>query len=174
MLCPRCGKESHNVRVCAFCQTPYPTDVIDAKGSSRSARAAASMRAAGLGGNSRNVLAGVALVFGVATVVAGASVLLGRDAGYVVYRPLLIFNTAMGAAYAAAAVMIWRDAGRGRRAAAVILALNVAVLGFVGFLFRTGGAVAIDSVRAMAFRSAVWLVIFGVLVWTGRRQEQSP
>ena len=24
MLCPKCGKESNNVRVCAFCQTPYP------------------------------------------------------------------------------------------------------------------------------------------------------
>jgi hypothetical protein len=26
MLCPKCGKESNNIRVCAFCQTPYPTD----------------------------------------------------------------------------------------------------------------------------------------------------
>lgn len=55
---------------------------------------------------------GIALIFGVATVAAGASVLLGRDAGYVVYRPLQIFNTAMGVAYAAAAVLIWRDRAR--------------------------------------------------------------
>jgi hypothetical protein len=26
MLCPSCGKESSNQRVCAFCQTPYPTE----------------------------------------------------------------------------------------------------------------------------------------------------
>ncbi len=26
MLCPKCGKESNNLRVCAFCQTPYPTE----------------------------------------------------------------------------------------------------------------------------------------------------
>ena len=26
MLCPKCGKESNNLRICAFCQTPYPTD----------------------------------------------------------------------------------------------------------------------------------------------------
>jgi hypothetical protein len=26
MLCPSCGKESSNLRVCAHCQTPYPTD----------------------------------------------------------------------------------------------------------------------------------------------------
>jgi hypothetical protein len=24
MLCPNCGKESSNLRICAFCQTPYP------------------------------------------------------------------------------------------------------------------------------------------------------
>jgi hypothetical protein len=28
MLCPSCGKESNNLRVCAFCQTPYPTDRV--------------------------------------------------------------------------------------------------------------------------------------------------
>ncbi len=57
MLCPKCGKDSHNVRVCAFCQTPYPTDVVDARGSSRHARATASMRATGLAGNPRAVFA---------------------------------------------------------------------------------------------------------------------
>jgi len=118
-------------------------------------------------------MAGITLVFGAATLAAGASVLLGRDTGYVVHRPLLIFNTAMGIAYAAASVVIWRDVVRGRRAAAVILALNVAVLGLVSYLYRTGEAVAIESVRAMTFRSAVWLVIVGVLVWIGRQKEQS-
>lgn len=117
--------------------------------------------------------AGIALVFGVVTVVAGASVLAGRDPGYLVYRPLLIFNTAMGVAYAAAAVLIWRDLARGRLAATVILALNIAMLGLVIYLFRTSDVVAADSVRAMIFRSAIWLLIFGVLVWIGRRQELS-
>ena len=115
-------------------------------------------------------IAGIALVFGVATVAAGASVLAGRDTGYLVYRPLLIFNTVMGVAYAAAAVLIWRDVARGRLAAALILALNLAMLGFVVYLFRTSGVMAVDSVRAMVFRSAVWLVIFGALVWIGRRE----
>lgn len=115
----------------------------------------------------------IVLIFGVATVAAGASVLAGRDTGYLVYRPLLIFNTVMGVAYAAAAVLIWRDLTRGRLAAVVILALNLAMLGLVVYLFRTSDVVAVDSVRAMIFRSAVWLVIFGVLVWIGRRRELS-
>lgn len=28
MLCPKCGKESKNQRVCGHCQTPYPADMI--------------------------------------------------------------------------------------------------------------------------------------------------
>ena len=56
MLCPKCGKESHNVRVCAFCQTPYPTNV-DVHGSPRNTRATARMKAARLANNPRNVIA---------------------------------------------------------------------------------------------------------------------
>jgi hypothetical protein len=73
----------------------------------------------------------VAAVFGLATIVAGGRVLTGwSDPGYVVYRPLLIYNTAMGVAYLAA-----------------------------------GSSVAIDSLRAMTFRTAVWLALFEGLVW---------
>jgi len=39
MLCPKCGKESNNIRVCAFCQTPYPTDGSAQAGRSRKASA---------------------------------------------------------------------------------------------------------------------------------------
>ena len=109
-------------------------------------------------------MAGIALVFGVATIAAGASVLAGRDTGYVVHRPLLIFNTAMGVACTAGAVLRWRMLASGRLAAAMIRALNLAMLGLGVFLCRTSDVVAVESVRAMAFRSAVWLVIFGVLV----------
>ncbi len=50
MLCPKCGKESHNLRVCAFCQTPYPLDRSAQGGASRGGRATASARgSSGLG-----------------------------------------------------------------------------------------------------------------------------
>jgi len=38
----------------------------------------------------------------------------------------------------------------------------------VFFLYSTGGAVAIESVRAMQFRTVVWLLI-AAGVWWGRR-----
>jgi hypothetical protein len=95
------------------------------------------------------VVALVAALFGVATLLAGGRVLAGSDPGYVVFRPLLFFNTAMGVVYLVAAVTIWLDPGPGR-----IWARGV---------FSTGSAVAPDSLVAMTFRTVVWGLGFLVL-----------
>jgi hypothetical protein len=111
----------------------------------------------------------IGLVFGLATLVAGGSVLLGRDPGYLVYRPLLLFNTAMGLAYLYAGWQAWQRNERGYTAAGAILAANAAVLLWVVYLFRTRAeTVAVDSVRAMTLRTVVWLVLWGVLAWVWR------
>lgn len=63
MLCPACGKESSNIRVCAFCQTPYPTDGSDQSGRSSGKRAMASPRTSkatpfsGVAGDLRSAIA---------------------------------------------------------------------------------------------------------------------
>jgi hypothetical protein len=114
------------------------------------------------------IVAVVAIVFGLVTLWAGGTVLAGRDPGYVVYRPLLLFNTVMGLAYVAAGVLAWRRPIDGRNAAAVILVLNVLVLARVIYLYRIGAAVAVDSVRAMSFRSAAWLMLLLALGWMSR------
>ena len=44
MLCPTCGKESHNIRVCAHCQTPYPTEPAGSSGGARRGRSSQTMR----------------------------------------------------------------------------------------------------------------------------------
>jgi len=118
----------------------------------------------------QRIAAGVAVMFGIATLAAGGRVLMGySDPGYAVYRPLLIYNTAMGLAYVAAGVAIWVSRQRGKYAALAIFIFNLAVLLGVVFLYANGGAVAIDSVRAMAFRTFVWLALFVVLAWKVRR-----
>ena len=117
----------------------------------------------------QKVVAVAAIIFGLVTLWAGGTVLSGRNPGYVVYRPLLVFNTVMGAVYVAAGVLVWRRVTGGRNAAAIILALNVLVLAGVIYLYRTGGAVAVDSVRAMSFRSAVWLILLVALGLMSRR-----
>lgn len=114
----------------------------------------------------------VGFVFGLATLAAGGSVLLGRDPGYLVYRPLLVFNTAMGLAYVYAALEAWRRNERGRTAAGAILAANAAMLVWIVYLFRTtADVVAVDSVRAMTLRTVVWFVLWGVLGWVWRRKD---
>jgi len=109
--------------------------------------------------------AAVAVLFGVATLFAGGRVLLGSDPGYEVFRPLLHYNTAMGLAYLVAGVIMWRSVDAGRYAAGAIFLLNLLVLAAVVIAYRRGGAVAVDSLQAMTFRTVVWLVLFLALGW---------
>lgn len=108
----------------------------------------------------RLLAAAIAGVFGIATLFAGGRVLLGSDPGYVVYPPLLIFNTIMGVAYLAAGIAIWRSLILGKYAAGAILLLNILVLFGIILVFRSGGAVAVDSLGAMTLRTVVWLILF--------------
>ncbi len=109
----------------------------------------------------------VAMVFGLATLFAGGRVLLGVDPGYVVFRPLLIYNTTMGLAYLAAGVLLWTSLRHGQHAAATIFGLNLAVLVGIVILYRSGGGVAVDSLRAMTVRTVVWLGLFAAAAWLG-------
>ena len=103
-------------------------------------------------------LAFVGVVFGLATFVAGARVLAGADPGYLAFRPLMIFNTAMGVACLPAGTVVWRSPERGKVMAAAIFLLNLVVL----------AAVAVDSVRAMVFRTGIWLVLLLGVLWLAR------
>lgn len=113
----------------------------------------------------------VAALFGLATIFAGTRVLTGSDPGYIVFRPLLIYNTAMGFAYVAAGITAWRIPERGKYAALAIFALNFAVLGAISYLYTQGSAIAVVSLRAMILRTAVWLVLFIGLAWISRRNK---
>ena len=116
--------------------------------------------------------AAIAGLFGIATVFAGGSMLLGSAPGYVVFRPLLIYNTIMGVAYLAAGISIWRSLTLGKYAAGAIVLLNILVLLAIIWVYRSGGAVALDSLGAMTFRSVVWLVLFLLVSWLGRSRTE--
>ena len=121
----------------------------------------------------QRALALLAAAFGVVTLVAGTRVLAGADPGYVVFRPLLWFNTVMGVAYLAAAFAIWRDAALGRRAALAIFALNLVVLAAVTVLHVSGAAVAATSLGAMSLRTGFWLALWLALSRLARRPTNS-
>ena len=119
----------------------------------------------------QSVLALVATLFGLATIFAGTRVLLGSDPGYIVFRPLLIYNTAMGIVYVAAGIIIWRNFKQGMYVAAAIFFLNLVVLAAIYFLYTEGSSIAVDSLRAMSLRTVVWLALFAGLVWLSSRNK---
>ena len=121
----------------------------------------------------QRALALLAAAFGVVTLVAGTRVLAGAAPGYVVFRPLLWFNTVMGVAYLAAAFAIWRGTALGRRAALAIFALNLVVLAAVTVLHVSGAAVAATSLGAMSLRTGFWLALWLALSRLARRTTNS-
>ena len=116
-------------------------------------------------------LAVVAIMFGIATLIAGGSVLAGSNPGYLVFRPLLIYNMAMGSVYIAAGVLIWCNHNKGKYAAATIFTLNLLVLGIIVYLYIAGSAIAINSLQAMTFRTMVWLMLFLGMAWLRPRKQ---
>lgn len=115
------------------------------------------------------VLALAAALFGIATIIAGVRVLIGFHPGYTVFWPLLIYNTAMGVAYITAGVIAWRNIERGKYAAVAIFVLNLFVLGTIFYRYMAGSSVAIESLRAMTFRTVIWLLLFLGFAWVDSR-----
>ena len=122
--------------------------------------------------HSRKVVAAVAIaavLFGLVSMIAGARVLLGSDPGYVVYLPLLRFNTIMGVVYVAVGVLAWRHLKPGVYGAAAICVLNLLALAAISSLYTPNGPIASTSVQAMTLRTVVWVVLFLVLAWASRQ-----
>ena len=120
-------------------------------------------------GKMEKALMAAAVLFGILTIVGGSRVLLGGDPGYVVFQPLLIFNTAMGPGYIAAGIMVCRNLVLARRLAAVIVILNLCMLGMTTVFWVSGDSVAVQSLLAMLFRTLVWLGLLFVLQRHGDR-----
>lgn len=116
----------------------------------------------------RPLAAAIAVLFGTATLLAGGRALAGIDPGYQVFVPLLVYNSVMGFAYVAVGFAIWRSPRLGRAGAHAIFMLNVVVLITIVFVYSTGGAVAVDSLRAMSLRTAVWMALFLATAWMVR------
>lgn len=115
----------------------------------------------------------LAVLFGLATIFAGTRVLLGSDPGYIVYRPLLIYNAIMGIMYVSAGIIALRNVKQGMYAAAVIFILNLLVLSAIYYLYTGGSPIAIDSLRAMTLRTVVWFVLFAGFGWLSHRNASA-
>lgn len=114
----------------------------------------------------RRLLGFIGVAFGVVTVGAGGSVLLGwRDPGYIVFQPLLVYTYSMAFAYIATGLAGWRHAAHGRRGAGLISLANLLMLVVVLGFFASTEGVARHSVVAMSMRTLIWLGL-----WLGFRR----
>jgi len=119
----------------------------------------------------KNIVALVALLFGLITIIAGTRVLLGSDPGYIVFRPLLIFNVVMGIVYLSAGVIGFRNVKRGMYLSAVIFILNLIVLSVILYWFTETSSIAIESLHAMTLRTSIWLTILVGFGWINYRKK---
>jgi hypothetical protein len=116
------------------------------------------------GSSSRLVLriaAVVAVLFGIATVASGGSVLFGEGAeGAGNYVPFIVwFNFLAGFAYVAAGVGLWLRRTWAGWLALALAGLTAAAFAALGWHIGTGGAYEARTVAAMTLRLVVWSAI---------------
>lgn len=115
----------------------------------------------------RYILAAVALVFGVATIKAGADVLFFSEqarsaAGN--YVPFVLWANFMGGfLYVIAGLLIFLNSTQALRLSTFIAAMTVAVLIALAIHIVAGGAYETRTLAAMVFRSVIWVAIVLIL-----------
>jgi hypothetical protein len=118
----------------------------------------------------------VALVFGVATIRTGGSVLFGDGAqaagnvvGFVVW-----FNFLAGFAYVVAGAGLWLRRHWSAQLALAIAAATVLVFSAFGIHVAAGGAFEARTAWAMTLRSVVWILIALLAFRAIRRDDSAP
>ncbi len=106
------------------------------------------------------ILSFIGILFGIVTVISGGSVLFGASPGYLVFLPLVIFNSAMGFAYILTGIVIWKNSIRGKTMTGIVFLLNFGMLIIISYLYWTGSDIASQSLAAISFRTIVWLIIY--------------
>lgn len=112
--------------------------------------------------NSKTVkfLSLIGVLFGIVTIISGGSVLSGSNPGYIVFLPLVIFNTVMGFVYILTGIVIWQNFSRAKAIAGIVFLLNLFMLITIGCLYMYGTDIATKSLGAISFRTVVWLIIY--------------
>jgi len=111
------------------------------------------------------VLAGF---IGIMSIISGSSVLLGfLEVGYRVLNELVVYNVALGVLSVITAFLIWKHVLLSKKMIFLILIFHGSVLAYLYFFSET---VAMESIKAMTFRVAIWLIIF-ILVQLGHLKK---
>ena len=104
----------------------------------------------------------IALIIGLMAVIAGTRVLTGfLIPGYTVLPWLVIYNVLMGALSIIAGLLIWKEYKYALRLSGLIASAHITVLSLLFIIFNL--VVAPSSIKAMIFRSVIWVIIFIVV-----------
>jgi hypothetical protein len=107
--------------------------------------------------NKHRLAALIALVIGLLTIVEGGIVLLGIETKpYPVLPWLLRYNVLMGFVSLAAGHGLWREQGWAGTLSRTVLACHGAVFLLLLGMHLLGKTVAVQSIGAMLFRTAIW------------------
>jgi len=106
----------------------------------------------------------IATAFGLITIwVGGTTFFRFSDPGYIIFLPLLIFNTVMGFFYISAGYLIWQKLLTGIKAAKIVFLVNLSVLILIVIAYWLEASIAMESLKAMSFRTGIWLIIYAGL-----------
>lgn len=110
--------------------------------------------------NKHRLAALLALAIGLLTIVEGGAVLLGYEAKpYAVLPWLLRYNVAMGFVSLGAGHGLWRGQRWAETLSRIIRTCHAVVLLWLVGMDMLGMIVAVQSIGAMLFRTAVWIGI---------------
>ena len=122
------------------------------------------------------LMAALAVLFGMLTIVAGGSALFGGEVARAEVGNavpfVLWFNFAAGFAYVVAGVGLWLQAPWGVILALLIAASTIVVFVAFGFHVLSGGAYEMRTIGALALRSLIWIAI-AVFGWRSLRSGAS-
>lgn len=109
----------------------------------------------------RSLAGGLAVAFGIATLVEGSHMLFGdpvaRAAAGDIVPFVLLFNVGAGVAYVVAGVATIAQQAIAIWIARLLAITTVGVFAAFGIYVFTGGAYELRTVLAMSFRSAFWI-----------------
>jgi len=108
----------------------------------------------------------LAFLVGIMSIVAGGKAMQGWNPGYSVLSWLPVYNFMMGILAIIPAVLLWINHRYALAASVATLGIHTLVLLLLLSTFR--GEVAFQSIAAMIFRLAVWIVILGLVFFQAR------
>ena len=101
----------------------------------------------------------IAVVIGILPIITGAKVLTGAyTPNYTVLTWLVIYNITAGFLSVITGILIWKPKNISLPLTSVIAAAHIIILSLLLTVFSS--TVSTNSIKAMVFRSVVWIVIF--------------